>query len=139
MAIQFRYINLEKKKSFCYVSNGFQQGHILPQVIMEHFRMQKTNSYSNWNKDGEQLLETGNSVVEYRNIRWSSNCQYLASANDALRIWDTNGQLIYESESTKDYLWGIDWNSHNSKIFPSSDQGVISIWDSKARLIKHLK
>ena len=91
-----------------------------------------------WNKDGEQLLETGNSVAEYRNIRWSSNGEYLASANDALRIWDTNGQLIYESESTKDYLWGIDWNSDDSKIVTSSYQGVISIWDSKAQLIKRL-
>jgi len=91
-----------------------------------------------WSKDGEKLLETGNSIAEYRNIRWSSDGQFLASANDALRIWDKDGQLINESESSDDYLWGIDWNHDGTKIITSSSQGVIALWDSEAKLIREI-
>ena len=92
-----------------------------------------------WNIAGEKLLETKGSVAEYRNIRWSPDGKWQASANDALRIWDEDGKLINQSESSDDYLWGIDWNSDGSKIITTSSQGVITLWDKEVNLIRQLE
>lgn len=92
-----------------------------------------------WSKSGDKLGETGKSMAEYRNIRWSPNGKWLASANDALRIWDRDGQLIHQSESSKDYLWGINWNADGSRIITTSSEGIITLWDQEANFIRHIK
>ena len=89
-----------------------------------------------WSIDGEKLSETDGSVAEYRNIRWSPNGDLLASANDALRIWDREGKLVRQSQSSDDYLWGIDWNSDGSKIITTSDKAVITLWDKDLNVIR---
>ena len=91
-----------------------------------------------WNIQGEKLGETEGKAVEYRNIRWSPDGKWLASASDALRIWDQQGRLIHQSEVSEDYLWGIDWNSDGSKIITTSANGVISIWDKEANLLRQI-
>ena len=92
-----------------------------------------------WSADGKLLAEMGDSFAEYRNIRWSPNGKYLASANDALRIWNRKGKLIREAESSDDYLWGVDWNSDGSRIVTSSSEGVIAVWDKDLTLIRLLE
>lgn len=92
-----------------------------------------------WSPAGEKLTETGKSGAEYRNIRWSPNGKFLASASDALRIWDLDGKLIHESDSSEDYLWGIDWNADGSRIITTSSRGVIALWDQEAKLIRRLE
>jgi len=91
-----------------------------------------------WSHELEKLVEFGDSNVEYRNIRWNHDGTVLATANDALRLWNTKGELLHESAPSSDYLWGIDWNSDGTRIITTSDQGVISLWDEKATLIKRI-
>lgn len=91
-----------------------------------------------WSPGGEQLVQMGNSLAEYRNIRWSPDGRYLASANNALSLWDTTGQLVDQTEATKDYLWGVDWNSDGSLLITGSSEGVFSVWDSNLQLITEI-
>jgi WD40 repeat protein len=62
----------------------------------------------------------------------------LASASDALRIWDTKGNLISEGLS-KDYLWGVSWNEQGSRIITSSMEERIILWNKKAKRILTLE
>ena len=92
-----------------------------------------------WNIQAEKLGETEGKSVEYRNIRWSPDGNRLASASDALRIWDRQGRLIHQSKVSDDYFWGIDWNSDGSKIITTSANGVMSIWDNEANHLRQIE
>lgn len=92
-----------------------------------------------WSMAGDKLMETRGSAVEYRNIIWSPDGEKLASANDALSIWDQEGNLINQSKSSADYLWGVDWNSDGTKIITTSSNGIITLWDDKANLIRRIE
>lgn len=92
-----------------------------------------------WNVEGEKLNEIKGSIAEYRNLRWNKKGTKLATASDALRIWSKKGKLLFASESTKDYLWGIDWNPTGEYIVTSSKNGIVTLWDNKANRIKILK
>lgn len=89
-----------------------------------------------WNSDGEKFHEIKPKKAEYRNIRWNPNGKRLASASDALRIWSPVGELIAESASTNDYLWGVDWSPDGKFIVTSSSEGKIALWDENARLLR---
>ncbi len=91
-----------------------------------------------WNTDGERLVEITGSQGEYRNIRWSPDGEALASASDALRIWNKECKLLHQSASSSDYLWGIDWNADGSKIITTSSQGLIALWDKEAKLVRYV-
>ncbi|MDO5978718.1 WD40 repeat domain-containing protein [Flavivirga spongiicola] len=91
-----------------------------------------------WNIEGEKLNEISGSLGEYRNIRWNGAGSTLATASDALRIWTKKGELLAESKSSEDYLWGIDWSPDGKFIITSSSKGKIVIWDSNANKIKEL-
>ena len=71
---------------------------------------------------------------EYRNLSWNPKGNRLATASDALRIWDTKGNLISEGNS-KDYLWGVSWNEQGTKIITSSMEQRIIVWNKKAKRI----
>lgn len=92
-----------------------------------------------WNVKGEKLNEIKGSIAEYRNIRWSPNGRFLATASDALRIWTKRGKLIAETKSTDDYLWGVDWSPNGKFVVTSSKKGDIIIWTKRAIKIKELK
>ncbi len=92
-----------------------------------------------WTEEGKYMNQIEGSMGEYRNIRWSPDGEKLGSASDALRIWNRNGELMHESASSKDYLWGIDWNSVGNRIITTSQNGVIAIWDEEANLIGHME
>ncbi|WP_422349690.1 WD40 repeat domain-containing protein [Flagellimonas sp.] len=89
-----------------------------------------------WNKEGVMLNTIDGSPGEYRNIRWNPNGKRLASASDALRIWSQAGELIAESASANDYLWGVDWSPDGKFIVTSSSEGKIALWDKNANLLR---
>jgi WD40 repeat protein len=87
-----------------------------------------------WNEQGELLKSIDISKGEYRNLAWNKKGDKLASASDALRIWDIKGNLISEGNS-KDYLWGISWNKQGNKIITSSMEQRIILWSKHAEKI----
>ncbi len=84
-----------------------------------------------WSKNGDLIKSISKSKGAYRNISWNSKGNRLATASDALRIWDKKMNLIYEGNS-KDYLWGVSWNRKGDKIVTSSTEQRVIIWDDKA-------
>jgi WD40 repeat protein len=91
-----------------------------------------------WSEKGELLKTIDISKGEYRNLAWNSKGDRLASASDALRIWDTNGKLISEGNS-KDYLWGVSWNEKGNRIITSSMEQRIILWNKKAKRINTIE
>ncbi|WP_158235312.1 WD40 repeat domain-containing protein [Flavobacterium sp. 9] len=87
-----------------------------------------------WDENGKLLQSIDISKAEYRNLTWNSKGSKLATASDALRIWDTNGKLVSEGNS-KDYLWGVSWNKQGNKIITSSMEQNIILWNNKAERI----
>ncbi len=87
-----------------------------------------------WYEQGELLKSIDISKGEYRNLAWNKKGDKLASASDALRIWDIKGNLISEGNS-KDYLWGISWNMQGNKIITSSMEQRIILWNKHAEKI----
>ncbi|MBZ4037749.1 hypothetical protein K6T82_23520 [Flavobacterium sp. 17A] len=87
-----------------------------------------------WSEQGELLQSIDISKGEYRNLTWKRKGDRLATASDALRIWDIKGKLISEGKST-DYLWGISWNKQGNKIVTSSLEQNIIVWNNKAKKI----
>ncbi len=91
-----------------------------------------------WNEQGELIKSIDISKGEYRNLAWNPKGDRLASASDALRIWDTNGKLISIGNS-KDYLWGVSWNEKGNRIITSSMEQRIILWNKKAKSIMTLE
>ena len=90
-----------------------------------------------WKANGTLIKQLDVSKKEYRNISWTKDGKKLATASDALRIWNKNGDLIAEGLS-EDKLWGVDWSPNGKYIVTSSHNGHIRIWDRKANFIKEL-
>ncbi|OZV68180.1 WD40 repeat domain-containing protein [Winogradskyella aurantia] len=91
-----------------------------------------------WSADGENLRNINKSKAEFRNIKWSRDGKTLATASEALRLWNENGDLLKESKS-ENLLWGIDWNKSDSKIMTTDEKGKIIIWDKELKQIKEIK
>lgn len=87
-----------------------------------------------WNGQGELIKSIDISKGEYRNLAWNPKGNRLASASDALRIWDTKGNLISEGNS-KDDLWGVSWNEQGTRIITSSLEQRIILWNRRAQRI----
>lgn len=87
-----------------------------------------------WNEQGELIKSIDISKGEYRNLAWNPKGNKLASASDALRIWDTKGNLISVGNS-KDYLWSVSWNEQGNRIITSSLEQRIILWNKKAKRI----
>lgn len=87
-----------------------------------------------WSPNGDLIKSIDISKGEYRNITWNPKGDRLASASDAMRIWNSNGNLLHEGGS-KDYLWGISWNRIGNRIITSSTEQRVIIWDDKARMV----
>lgn len=87
-----------------------------------------------WDENGKLLRSIDSSEGEYRNLAWNPKGNKLATASDALRIWDTKGKLISEGKS-KDYLWGVSWDKQGNRIITSSKEQNIVIWNDKAQKV----
>ena len=75
---------------------------------------------------------------EYRNIRWNKKGTKLATASDALRIWENKGNLLAEGIS-EDYLWGLSWHKKGHRIVTASKKQEVVLWDSKGKMRQVLK
>lgn len=87
-----------------------------------------------WNEQAELLRSIDISKGEYRNLTWNTKGNRLATASDALRVWNRKGKLISEG-SSKDYLWGVSWNKQGNRIITSSLEQNIILWNDKAEKI----
>jgi WD40 repeat protein len=88
-----------------------------------------------WKPDGALMRTMNQSQTEFRNIRWNKQGTLLATASDALRIWNTKGDLLYTSKGgNKNGLWGVDWNSDTGRLVTVSfgKTEVIHTWTDKA-------
>lgn len=90
-----------------------------------------------WTANGKNLRNIEKSEAEFRNIRWSNDGKFLATASESLRLWNEDGDLLKETKS-ENLLWGIDWNKSNSKIVTTDDKGKIIIWDKELNQIKEI-
>lgn len=87
-----------------------------------------------WNEQAELLRSIDRSKGEYRNLAWNTKGNRLATASDALRIWNTKGELISEGYSNH-YLWGVSWNKQGNRIITSSMEQNIILWNNKTKKI----
>lgn len=91
-----------------------------------------------WSRDGKMLdefpIEGG---TEIRNLSWSADGQWLATASDGLRIWARSGQLKSVGESA-DQLWGVDWHPDGTRIITSSQEGRVTLWDSSPKVVREI-
>ena len=90
-----------------------------------------------WSENATLIKELNISKAPYRNMSWTKNGKKLATASDALRIWDKLGNLIAECPS-EDNLWGVDWSPDGKFIITSSHNGHIKLWDNKGKFIREL-
>jgi WD40 repeat protein len=90
-----------------------------------------------WDEQGHLLKTIDIGKGEYRNIAWNQKGNRLASASDALRIWDKTGNLIHEGNSPA-LLWGLSWSPNAKEIVTSSIQQHVNIWDVKAKMLLDL-
>jgi WD40 repeat protein len=90
------------------------------------------------NADGSLRKEKKGSKAAYRNIRWSPDGKWIATASDALRIWSKKGKLL-NTGSSEDNLWGVDWSPDGKFIVTSSEEGHIIIWNKKGNIVKQVR
>ena len=81
-----------------------------------------------WTYGGQKIKSIEESKAEYRNMKWSSDGELLATASEKIRLWNIEGKLVAE-EMVPDLLWGVDWNTEASKIVATDAKGRIIIWD----------
>lgn len=91
-----------------------------------------------WNNQCELLQTIDIGQSEYRNLAWNPKGDRLASASDALRIWDIQGNLLSTGIS-KDDLWGVAWNEKGNRIVTSSQEQKITLWNNKGKIIKTIE
>ena len=90
-----------------------------------------------WSAEGNLIRSIDASTAEYRNVCWSPKGNHLATVSDALRIWDTNGKLLFEGKSDA-LLWGVAWNSTGKQLVSTSMKKEIVLWNNKAKPLKQL-
>lgn len=90
-----------------------------------------------WQEDGTLIRTIHGSKGEIRNLEWDKGGRYLATASDRLRIWDIDGQLLYEAKEG-DGFWGVDWNSKADSILTASFSGNIRLWKKEGNSLKVL-
>ena len=91
-----------------------------------------------WSPDGRPIKSVEHAKYEYRNIAWSPDGEYLASASESLCIWDKQGELLFEGKAPN-LLWGVDWSPDQQKIITSTEAGDLILWNTKAEMLKRKK
>ncbi|MCK8481711.1 WD40 repeat domain-containing protein [Psychroserpens algicola] len=91
-----------------------------------------------WSANGDNIKNIEKSKAEFRNIKWSNDGEFLATASEFLGLWNKDGDLIKQSKS-ENLIWGIDWNKSNSRIVTTDGKGKILIWDKELNKIKELQ
>ena len=91
-----------------------------------------------WTYHGQKIKSIEESKAEYRNIKWSSDGDLLATASEKIRLWDQNGDLV-AAEPTKNLLWGIDWNEDATKLVVTDVERKIIFWDRNLKKLNELQ
>ncbi len=91
-----------------------------------------------WTYDGQRIKSIKESKAEFRNIRWSGDGELLATASEKIRLWNKAGNLVAE-ETTKNLLWGIDWNEDASKLVATDGKGKIIFWNRNLERFNELQ
>ncbi len=134
MGTTLKVIRHRKEQTGVLTINWHPSGEFFATGDYGHYKEGIKSIIQFWKPDGTLTKTLYGSKAEYRNIRWNKSGTLLASASDALRIWNTNGKLVCIGKS-KDLLWGLDWNSQSEKIITSSISGKVKIWNANAKLI----
>ena len=91
-----------------------------------------------WKIDGTLIKQISGHHKEIRNLRWSNDGKYIATAADALRIWSSKGELLYTG-ATEANLWGVAWSPDDKFIVTGTfTNGKVKLWNNHAKLIKEL-
>ena len=90
------------------------------------------------NAEGEKIREIGGSKAEYRNLKWTSDGNLLATVSDKIRTWSKDGKLVKE-RNLGSLLWGIDWSGDDRKVVTTSEDGKVFILTDELKKIKDLK
>ena len=90
-----------------------------------------------WTYDGNKIISIAKSKAEYRNVKWSHNGEFLATASEKLRIWSNKGDLIDEKK-TENLLWGIDWNENDDRLVTTDEGGNIIFWTNNLIIEKEI-
>lgn len=92
-----------------------------------------------WKQDGTLLKAIPDQHHrEMRNLRWSPDGSRLATASDALRIWDKEGKLLHTATS-EFILWGLAWSRDNKFIVTGAyGNGAVNVRTNDATLVKTL-
>jgi WD40 repeat protein len=91
-----------------------------------------------WTYDGERIISIEESKAEYRNLKWSSDGELLATASEKIRLWNVDGDLVGE-KATQNLLWGIDWNKEDNTIVTTDEGGSIIFWDRNLNISNEIK
>ncbi|HYF31740.1 MAG TPA: hypothetical protein VD993_11535 [Chitinophagaceae bacterium] len=92
-----------------------------------------------WKEDGTLLKTMHGHHEEIRNLRWSRDGNLLATGSDALRIWQKDGKLLHTG-TCGEVLWGVAWSQDGKSIITGSyADGMVKLWDNKAKLVKQIK
>lgn len=91
-----------------------------------------------WKEDGTLIKSMSGHHEEIRNLRWNRDGSLLATASDALRIWQKDGKLLYTG-TCGSVLWGVAWSRDSRFIVTGSfADGAVKLWDDHARLVKQM-
>lgn len=90
-----------------------------------------------WSREGRWLKTIVVGGGPIRNVSWSPDGRFLASASDALRIWTEEGALQHVGPSP-DFLWGVRWKPDGELVLTSSMEGRVTLWTPAAIPIKRV-
>ena len=99
-----------------------------------------------WSADGE----TSNTLTGYQHIgpvqamAWSPDSKILAtgSADQTIRLWDSDGHWLKTFEADMGIIFALDWSPDGSRLASASlkatNQNFIQIWDADGTLLHTL-
>lgn len=91
-------------------------------------------------KDGSLLRTINGHLSEIRNARWNEQGTMLATASDALRIYNREGDLIATGITPGRYsIWSLDWSKDGKTIITSSyAANRLDVWNSEGKWLKQV-
>ncbi len=87
-----------------------------------------------WAAGGNLMLQRLDHEKEIRNLRWTKDGRYLATASDGIRIWDPHGKLLFH-EHSQDVIWGLSWNPAGTHLITAEFSGRVHIRDHAGRIV----
>ncbi len=84
-----------------------------------------------WNASGQRLLNLDADIAPVTSLAWSPDSRWLASAGEAISIWDMqSGKLAYTLSVTDADELSLSWNPAGSRLAAHSQAGLLQIWST---------